>query len=275
MSRKTDLEQAIRESYEVIKGYEDILRTSNRPEEKVRARRVLDEQWVLVEGYLAEVRPLVDNVLPDEIAQIAAHFSALAELSKIEQALDAQEALRGVLPDDQLETALTPFRDRQISLHAQLWGGGAVAQGRQAKAAGERGVVADTIQGPVGTGDSSHVVQAGVYIERLDSRPLSGPKPADLRRRYLEELARETNRLPWMVVEQDYAHPQRGEGLSLADVYTALDTTALEGMLICALEGYLAPRSPRRKGAPFRNPRRGIRRDHPPRLTFRGTKNVH
>jgi formylglycine-generating enzyme required for sulfatase activity len=54
------------------------------------------------------------------------------------------------------------------------------------------------------------------------------PKPDDLRRRYLFDLAREANRLPWAVVEQEYAHPERGEALGLAEVYTALDTTELE-----------------------------------------------
>ena len=83
MTRKNDLERAIRESYRIIAEYEAILRTSDRPEEKARARRAIDEQWALVEGYLAEYRPLVGDVLPDEMAQIAARFSALAELSKV------------------------------------------------------------------------------------------------------------------------------------------------------------------------------------------------
>ena len=55
MARKEDLEQSIRESYGFIAEYEAIIRTSDRPEEKARARRVIDEQWSLVEGYLAEV----------------------------------------------------------------------------------------------------------------------------------------------------------------------------------------------------------------------------
>jgi hypothetical protein len=58
MARKEDLEQAIRESYGLIAEYEAIIRTSDWPEEKARARRAIDEQWSHVEGYLAEYRPL-------------------------------------------------------------------------------------------------------------------------------------------------------------------------------------------------------------------------
>ena len=43
MARKDDLEQAIRESYKIIREYENIIRTSERPEEKARARRVIDQ----------------------------------------------------------------------------------------------------------------------------------------------------------------------------------------------------------------------------------------
>ena len=67
MSRQEDFEQSIRESYGIIREYEAILRTSDRPEEKVRARRVIREQWALVEGCLDEYRPLVGGALPDEI----------------------------------------------------------------------------------------------------------------------------------------------------------------------------------------------------------------
>ena len=38
VSRKTDLEQSIRESYSLIREYEDIIRLSDRPKEKLRAR---------------------------------------------------------------------------------------------------------------------------------------------------------------------------------------------------------------------------------------------
>ena len=55
-----------------------------------------------------------------------------------------------------------------------------------------------------------------------------GPDPQSLRRRYLEELSRDANRLPWTVVERDYADPERSAVLGLSEVYTDLDTTELE-----------------------------------------------
>ena len=44
------------------------------------------------------------------------------ELQKINQAIAAQEALRGTLPDEQLEAGLSPLRRRQAELSAQLSG---------------------------------------------------------------------------------------------------------------------------------------------------------
>jgi hypothetical protein len=48
MSRRDDLEHSIRESYDLIREYEAIIRTSDRPEEKLRARRVIREQRALI-----------------------------------------------------------------------------------------------------------------------------------------------------------------------------------------------------------------------------------
>ena len=81
MSRKDDLERSIRDSYEIIREYEDQIRIASRPEEKARARRAIDEQWTNIEGYLAEYLPLAGGPLSEEIAQIAAHFSGPGGLS--------------------------------------------------------------------------------------------------------------------------------------------------------------------------------------------------
>jgi len=75
-------------------------------------------------------------------------------------------------------------------------------------------------------GGVEQVVQ--VVIQRLIVRPPAGPRPEDLRGRYLAELARGANRLPWVPVEKEYADPRSGEPVKLADVYTPLDTTELE-----------------------------------------------
>ena len=71
MSRKDDLEHLIRDSYDLIRQYEEIVQTSDRPKEKARARRDIEEQWGLVKGYLAEYqtlcgqlgRPLAEDIV--------------------------------------------------------------------------------------------------------------------------------------------------------------------------------------------------------------------
>jgi hypothetical protein len=76
MSRREDLENHIRESYGIIREYEAIRQVSDRPEEKQRARRLIDAQWALIEGYLAEYRRLAGGDWPPDIREIAAHFQA-------------------------------------------------------------------------------------------------------------------------------------------------------------------------------------------------------
>jgi hypothetical protein len=73
-SRLADLEARIRESYAIVSAYETVIQTSNRPEEKARARRLVGEQWSHIQGYVAEYRPLVGDSLPPDIAEIAARF---------------------------------------------------------------------------------------------------------------------------------------------------------------------------------------------------------
>jgi hypothetical protein len=70
-SRRADLEEAIDESYGVVREYEAVLRTSDRPEEKLRARRVIREQWGYIAGYVDEYRRLAGGVLPDHLEELA------------------------------------------------------------------------------------------------------------------------------------------------------------------------------------------------------------
>ncbi len=82
MGRKEDLEGHIRESYELIHRYEDILRLSDRPKEQARARRAIEEQWGLIAGYLREYLPLCEQIgarLPADIREIAARFEAATD----------------------------------------------------------------------------------------------------------------------------------------------------------------------------------------------------
>jgi len=74
MSRKDDLERHIRQSYAIIREYEDIVRTSGQPEEGVRAQRQIDRQWGLIKDYLEEYSSLVDTPFPPDIAEIDKHF---------------------------------------------------------------------------------------------------------------------------------------------------------------------------------------------------------
>jgi hypothetical protein len=74
MSRKTDLEGHIRDSYRLIREYEKILRLSADPKEQARSRDAVEEQWELIKGYLAEYVPLCKRLslaTPEDIAEIA------------------------------------------------------------------------------------------------------------------------------------------------------------------------------------------------------------
>jgi hypothetical protein len=70
MGRKEDLEQHIRESYDLIREYEEIVRLSSDPKEKARARRVIEEQRELIQSWLPEHRQLGGDALPDYITKL-------------------------------------------------------------------------------------------------------------------------------------------------------------------------------------------------------------
>jgi formylglycine-generating enzyme required for sulfatase activity/energy-coupling factor transporter ATP-binding protein EcfA2 len=66
-------------------------------------------------------------------------------------------------------------------------------------------------------------IDGGIHFHGKDD-------PQKLCLRYLNDLASETNNLPWASLDPDHADPSRGESLGLADIYTSLDTTELERM---------------------------------------------
>jgi len=77
MTRKSDLEQHVRESYQLIRDYEEMLRLSEDPKERTRARRTIEEQQRLVKGYLAEYVPLCERVglaIPEDMVEIAVAY---------------------------------------------------------------------------------------------------------------------------------------------------------------------------------------------------------
>ena len=134
------------------------------------------------------------------------------------QALRFRQEVLDVLKQRKLDVA----PQRVVSkVNAELHGAGAIAQGDHATAVGAGGMAI--------SGDVGRVVQIVIRELTVQQPPSSvGPALEDLRAHYLTDLAREANRLPWTIVEQEYAHPERGEALGLAEVYTALDTTELE-----------------------------------------------
>jgi len=82
MGRKEDLGGHIRESNELVRQYEDIIRLSDNPKERARAQRVINEQWEFIGGYLSEYLPLcqrTDTPLPADISEIAARFETVTE----------------------------------------------------------------------------------------------------------------------------------------------------------------------------------------------------
>ncbi len=75
MSRKSDLESNIRESYSLIREYEKIDLDSENPKEQRRSKRIIDEQWDSIKKNLHEYRILIDSlenpVIPNDIREIA------------------------------------------------------------------------------------------------------------------------------------------------------------------------------------------------------------
>ncbi len=71
MSRKDDLERHIRETYDAIHQYEEIIQTSDRPEEKTRAQRRIKAQWELIRDYYAQYQTLCRRIGASEAADIS------------------------------------------------------------------------------------------------------------------------------------------------------------------------------------------------------------
>lgn len=111
MGRKDDLESHIRESYDFIRQYEEIARTSDRPPEKARARREIEEQWGLIEGHLAEYQTLcqrLEKPLAEDVLEIALTLDADAALAAESPAPARGEAVS----PNQPSSPPGPIRDR-------------------------------------------------------------------------------------------------------------------------------------------------------------------
>jgi hypothetical protein len=92
------------------------------------------------------------------------------ELAKVEQAIAAQEGLRGVLPDEQVEAALVPLREKRAALRAELASAGAGGS----KIATGRSVAADRITAPVATGEGSIAAGGDVVLAEGGNAQVGG-----------------------------------------------------------------------------------------------------
>ena len=126
-------------------------------------------------------------------------------IEKLRQAIAAQEALRGISPDEEIETTIAALRARIISMEATLSGQGAVAQGGHAVAA---------------TGDHSLAIGRARDVTINQASP-DTTKLADFRRVYLDRFAHHCEVLPLVELGGD---SDTAETLTLNAVYVDLDT---------------------------------------------------
>lgn len=117
-----------------------------------------------------------------------------------------------------------PKRSRRS---AQVKGGGAVAQGKGAQAAGARGVVAGRVDGSVNTGDH---YGDNLYLTIMAAAAQPGADAQTLRNLYLAWVRQCANDLPLMAGDS-------GQPVQLASVYTALLTHGRGDSAILARKG--------------------------------------
>jgi len=111
MPRKADLEQHIRESYKLVREFENILRLSDNPKEQTRSQRAIEEQWKLIEEYLAEYVRLCKKrglAISDDITEIAAALGF--QLPSPEQPPDP------IPPEELAKTKETPRYARWLGI---------------------------------------------------------------------------------------------------------------------------------------------------------------
>jgi hypothetical protein len=132
LSHKTDLERSIHQSYTLIREYERIIGTSNRPEEQMRARGIIGQQWALIEDYLSEYRLLASKAYPEDIVAIetASHTwqQSLEALSRRATPFMVDDLPPGFVPRpieyERLIAHLLDERDTPVAITAALRGAG-------------------------------------------------------------------------------------------------------------------------------------------------------
>jgi formylglycine-generating enzyme required for sulfatase activity/tRNA A37 threonylcarbamoyladenosine biosynthesis protein TsaE len=158
---------------------------------------------------------LQNNLLADSIwGPVLERYQSLRFQQDVRQALQQRK-----LPESDV-TLVKAVSQAAEQYRATLHGGGAIAQGPGAKAVGEGGIL---IEGSV-----QKIVQ--ITINQFIGPEKSTPAKGNGRAKYLELTASQANLLPWMKFTTDYATPEHGESLNLADVYIDLDTTEMRHM---------------------------------------------
>ena len=153
------------------------------------------------------------------------------ELARLKQALTAQKGLRGLLPEEQIEASLAGIRASAGRVVAQLVGSGAIAQGKDARAAQAEGgsvAVAGDVGGDVTLDHSRSTIdqrnQQVTHQTNVTNPPPPDPAKKALaaaQQRYLERLARHCQTLPLAALGGEEG--TEGE-LTLDQVYIDLDT---------------------------------------------------
>ena len=134
------------------------------------------------------------------------------DLAIVRQALMAQEALRGMLPDEPLNAILSALREKEALLLNQITiaEGGAAVVGEGSTALGRQAVQVMGDAGDIHTGDTyidTQIVQAADPLERA-------------RLRYLRHLKQWCNSLPLVTL----GAADEEETIGLDRLYVALDT---------------------------------------------------
>ncbi len=98
MSRKNDLEQLIRDDYQLVREFEGILQYSENPLEKKRAKDKTAERWQMIHDYLVEYQRICSRLgaaLSPDIMELAvvmeAQQSGTQETSKVGKSSELAE----------------------------------------------------------------------------------------------------------------------------------------------------------------------------------------
>jgi formylglycine-generating enzyme required for sulfatase activity len=155
-------------------------------------------------------------------------------LDAILQKLDTITEAKAALDESEWPWFVETLREELVQLgtlarfETTLVGSGSIAQGAGAKAAGERGVVVDTIKNSVVlTGDHNRTIQTGTYVERQIAEGHPTSTLAALQVAYLNRLFEMTNHVSLAGVDPKAAS-ELDARLRLDAVYTALLTSGTE-----------------------------------------------